>query len=104
MLFNTPRTNEIFNGTFLIATFATTLIPMSTYLVAFAIGHFDYLERISDSGVLFRIYTPRNLSSWAEFALNVSIDAVDFFGRQFQFSYSNLNSKVVKIIPLDPLI
>lgn len=31
---------------------------MSTYLVAFVVGKFDYVEERSTDGVLVRVYTP----------------------------------------------
>jgi puromycin-sensitive aminopeptidase len=52
--------------------FETTPI-MSTYLVAYVIGDYDYVEKISDEGTLVRIYTPVGMSHLGQFSLEVII-------------------------------
>lgn len=52
--------------------FATTPI-MSTYLVAFVIGEYDFVEAQSSDGVLVRVYTPVGKSEQGNFALEVSL-------------------------------
>jgi len=52
--------------------FATTAI-MSTYLVAFVIGEYDFVEAQSSDGVLVRVYTPVGKSEQGNFALEVSL-------------------------------
>ena len=51
--------------------FATTPI-MSTYLVAFVIGEYDFVEAQSSDGVLVRVYTPVGKAEQGKFALEVS--------------------------------
>ena len=57
---------------------------MSTYLVAFCVGEFDYVQAQTDHGVLVRVYTPPGKSDSGVFALDCatkSLDAYDdFFG------------------------
>mmetsp|Transcript_12940 Transcript_12940/g.31532 ORF Transcript_12940/g.31532 Transcript_12940/m.31532 type:complete len:784 (+) Transcript_12940:201-2552(+) len=57
---------------------------MSTYLVAFCIGEFDYVQAQTRHGVLVRVYTPPGKSDTGAFALDCatkSLDAYDdFFG------------------------
>ncbi|KAL7538749.1 hypothetical protein ACHAXR_008772 [Thalassiosira sp. AJA248-18] len=64
-------------------TFLDTPI-MSTYLVAFCIGEFDYVQAQTSHGVLVRVYTPPGKSDAGVFALDCatkSLDAYDdFFG------------------------
>lgn len=51
--------------------FATTPI-MSTYLVAFVIGEYDYVESQSSDGITVRVYTPVGKAEQGKFALEVS--------------------------------
>lgn len=50
--------------------FATTPI-MSTYLVAFVIGEYDFVESTSSDGVTVRVYTPVGKAEQGKFALEV---------------------------------
>lgn len=52
-------------------TFARTPI-MSTYLLAFIVGEFDYVEQRDTNGVLVRVYTPVGKKQQGQFALDVS--------------------------------
>ena len=47
---------------------------MSTYLLAFVVGQFDYLEAKDADGVLVRVYTPLGKKEQGQFALDVSIN------------------------------
>ena len=51
-------------------TFARTPI-MSTYLLAFIVGEFDYVEQKDANGVLVRVYTPVGKREQGRFALDV---------------------------------
>lgn len=51
--------------------FATTPI-MSTYLVAFVIGEYDFVESQSADGITVRVYTPIGKAEQGKFALEVS--------------------------------
>ncbi|KAL9181995.1 hypothetical protein ACHAXT_012338 [Thalassiosira profunda] len=57
---------------------------MSTYLLAFCVGEFDYVQAQTSHGVLVRVYTPPGKSDTGAFALDCatkSLDAYDdFFG------------------------
>jgi puromycin-sensitive aminopeptidase len=48
---------------------------MSTYLLAFVIGEFDYIEDTDKNGKLIRVYAPVGKKEFGRFALDVS-----FFG------------------------
>ena len=52
-------------------TFACTPV-MSTYLLAFIVGEYDYVEETDANGVLVRVYTPVGKAEEGRFALNVS--------------------------------
>ena len=45
---------------------------MSTYLLAFVIGEYDYVEQTDKNGVLVRVYTPLGKKELGRFALDVS--------------------------------
>ena len=45
---------------------------MSSYLLAFVVGEFDYVEATDANGVLVRVYTPLDKAEQGQFALDVS--------------------------------
>lgn len=55
--------------------FARTPI-MSTYLVAFVVGEYDFVETRSLDGVLVRVYTPVGKAEQGKFALEVNVPRV----------------------------
>jgi aminopeptidase N len=65
---------------------------MSTYLVAFVIGKFDYISRFTRGGVETRIYCMPGKINQAEFALDVAVKAMDFFVEFFGIEYPLVNS------------
>eukprot|EP00048_Salpingoeca_helianthica_P020356 m.6153 g.6153 ORF g.6153 m.6153 type:complete len:980 (+) comp4710_c0_seq1:294-3233(+) len=97
ILFNTPEASHVRTGQASTVKFETTKIKMSTYLVAIAVGQFDSVSSTSESGIAYRIFTPPGLSSWASFALNITVATIDYFESLFKFPYSNLNSKLDQI-------
>ena len=46
---------------------------MSTYLLAFAVGDFDYVEARDSNGILVRVYTPIGKKEHGRFALEVCV-------------------------------
>lgn len=61
--------------------------PMSTYLVAFIVGEFDYVETIQD-GIVFRVYTLPGDSEKGLFQLDVAWKVTKFFGDYFGVKYA----------------
>lgn len=57
--------------------FAETPI-MSTYLLAFCVGDYDYLED-STKGIKVRVYTPKNQSHLGKFSLHCAVKSLEFF-------------------------
>ena len=45
---------------------------MSTYLVAFIVGDFDFVEGKTEDGTLVRVYTPVGKAQQGNFALEVT--------------------------------
>ena len=52
---------------------------MSTYLVAFVVGEFDFVEGKDVDGVPIRVYTPMKKAVQGQFALEVVVVVVVFF-------------------------
>ena len=47
------------------------MIIRSTYLVAFVVGEFDFVEGVTKEGVKVRVYTPLGKADQGKFALDV---------------------------------
>jgi len=60
---------------------------MSTYLLAYAVGKFDFIEKYSEHGVKVRVYTPPGKSCQGEYALDVATMALDFYDNYFDIPY-----------------
>ncbi len=71
---------------FNIVTFAPTPI-MSTYLLAFIIGEFEYIEGKSKDNVQVRIFTTPGKKHQAKFALDVAIKSLEFYNEYFDIPY-----------------
>ncbi|XP_044124455.1 glutamyl aminopeptidase [Bufo gargarizans] len=63
-------------------------VPMSTYLVAFAVHQFTFEERISSRGVPLRIYVQPLQQKTAEYAAETTKVVFDFFEKYFDMDYS----------------
>uniref|UniRef100_A0A8C9TIG8 Aminopeptidase n=1 Tax=Scleropages formosus TaxID=113540 RepID=A0A8C9TIG8_SCLFO len=63
-------------------------VPMSTYLVCFAVHQFEYVERISSRGVPLRIYVQPLQIHTAEYAANTTKKIFDYFETYFNMNYS----------------
>lgn len=75
-----------------VVTFATTPV-MLTYLVAWALGEFEYVETHTEAlynqqRLPVRVYTTKGLSLQAQFALDVAAKVVDFFSHTFDIPYA----------------
>lgn len=74
------------NGAQQLFRFAKTPI-MSTYLVAFVVGEFDYVEDTSSDGVKVRVYTPVGKKEQGRFALDVSVKVLPYYKDYFDIAY-----------------
>jgi aminopeptidase N len=61
--------------------------PISTYLVAFALGEFEHVEAVSSTGVVVRVYTTRGRLGEAAFGLDTAARAVGFLEGYFACPY-----------------
>jgi len=60
---------------------------MSSYLLAFCVGDFDYVESKSEHGVLIRVYTPPGKKDMGLFSLQVAKDSLDLYDDLFAVPY-----------------
>lgn len=92
VLGNTPVEKLQEKGDQKITTFQKTPI-MSTYLLAWAIGEFEYIEGFTsekyynDKPLPVRIYTTKGYTRDAELALSLAPKIVDYFSKIFEIKY-----------------
>ena len=60
---------------------------MSTYLVAYLIGDFEYIEKTTPEGVLVRAYATPGKLSQLEFALDTAVRTLSYFTEYFGIPY-----------------
>lgn len=62
-------------------------VPMVTYLVAFAIGDFSFVEKKTKRDVPVRIYTTTFQIKNAQYASNITHKIIDYFEEYFNIHY-----------------
>lgn len=60
---------------------------MSTYLMAWAVGEFDFVQGTTNDGVTIRVFSPPGRAEEGRFALDVGIRSLDFYGSFFNVAY-----------------
>lgn len=60
---------------------------MSTYLLAFIIGDFEYIEGYTKDKVQVRIFTTKGKKHQAKFALDVAMKSLEFYNKYFDIPY-----------------
>lgn len=60
---------------------------MSTYLLAFIIGDFEYIKSKTQNGVLVRIFTTPGKKHQAKFALECAVKTLEFYEKYFDIAY-----------------
>lgn len=60
---------------------------MSTYLLAFIVGDFEYLESKTESGVQVRVFTTPGKKHQARFALECAVKTLEFYNQYFDIPY-----------------
>ncbi len=86
VLANTPIKSQEQKGETLVTTFETTP-KMSTYLLAFAFGEIDYLERTTKDGVQVRTWATAENVAHTAFALDVAVKCLEFYNEYFGIPY-----------------
>ncbi|XP_076459324.1 puromycin-sensitive aminopeptidase-like isoform X2 [Babylonia areolata] len=69
-----------------VMTFQRTPI-MSTYLLAFVVGEFDYVEDKDSDDILIRVYTPTGKKEQGKYALDVAVKTLPFYKDYFGIVY-----------------
>ena len=83
---NMPEESVATEGGKKIVRFAETP-PMSTYLLAFAVGNFSCVKELSSSGTLMRVWATTGNEARGRFALVVSLRLLDYFNDYFGIPY-----------------
>ena len=60
---------------------------MSTYLLAFIVGDFEFIEGKTKDGVLVRVFVTPGKKHQAKFALETSIKVLEFYNQYFDIPY-----------------
>jgi len=60
---------------------------MSTYLLAFVVGEFDFVQDMTKHGVMVRVYTPPGKAEEGRFGLRVAKDTLDLYDDFFAVPY-----------------
>ncbi|KAL4217239.1 hypothetical protein ACF0H5_023690 [Mactra antiquata] len=60
---------------------------MSTYLLAFCVGEYDYVEGTDSNGVKIRVYTPVGKKEQGQYALDVAVKTLPFYNDYFKIAY-----------------
>ncbi len=60
---------------------------MSSYLLAFIIGHFEYVEKVTPEKVKVRVYVTPGKKKQAKFALDVASRLMSFYHKYFGIAY-----------------
>lgn len=66
--------------------FAQTPV-MSTYLLAFVVGEYDFVETRTPDNVLIRVYTPVGKAEQGRFAMEVAAKTIPFYNDYFMVPY-----------------
>ncbi|RUS84310.1 hypothetical protein EGW08_007954, partial [Elysia chlorotica] len=67
-------------------TFGVTPV-MSTYLTAFVVGEYDFVEDKTPDGTPVRVYTPLGQKEWGKFALEVATRSLPYYEWYFNVPY-----------------
>lgn len=88
-LFQPVKSEQVYEGDnkWKVVSYEKTPI-MSTYLLAFVVGEFDYVEGKDADGVLVRVYTPVGKKEEGKYALDVR--------RNYNVTFRNSNLKYIK--------
>ncbi|GMI25629.1 hypothetical protein TeGR_g13324, partial [Tetraparma gracilis] len=60
---------------------------MSSYLLAWCVGEFDYVSALAASGVVVRVYTPPGKAASGEFSLDCAVRTLDLYDGFFGVPY-----------------
>ncbi len=81
-----PASPDASHGGYKVVSFSPSP-RMSTYLLAFIIGDFEYLEGKTKDKVQVRVFTTEGKKHQAKFALEVAIKSLEFYNDYFNIPY-----------------
>lgn len=81
-----PTSIKEHEGGYKVVEFASTP-RMSTYLLAFIIGEFEFIEGYTKDKVQVRVFTTAGKKHQAKFALDVAIKSLEFYNEYFGVAY-----------------
>ncbi|MEK7586123.1 MAG: M1 family metallopeptidase [Patescibacteria group bacterium] len=81
-----PQTIKEHEAGYKVVEFASTP-RMSTYLLAFIIGEFEFVEGYTKDKVQVRVFTTKGKKHQAKFALQVAIKSLEFYNKYFDIPY-----------------
>jgi aminopeptidase 2 len=61
--------------------------PMSSYLLALAIGHLSSHQVINRAGTLIRLWAWTGAEEYSDFGLKIAADTLDFMGTYFNSTF-----------------
>lgn len=71
---------------------------MSTYLLAFVVGEFDYIEQYTADGrIAVRVYTPLGKTDQGRFALDVAVRTLPYYEQWFGIEYPRPKADLIAI-------
>ena len=71
---------------------------MSTYLLAWAVGEFDFVQGTTKGGVMLRVFSPPGRALQGKFALDVGIRSLDFYDQFFKVKICDLEELTVQVV------
>lgn len=75
---------------------------MSTYLLAFIVGEFEFIEGYTKGNVLIRVFTTKGKKHQSKFALDIAIKSIEFFNDYFGIPYPMKNLDLITIQDFEP--
>ena len=80
------ETDDQIDPTKRVLKFATTPV-MSTYLVCYIIGEYEFVEQETKNKTRIRVYTPVGKTEQGKFALDVAVRCLAFYEEYFKIAY-----------------
>ncbi|CAF4195371.1 unnamed protein product, partial [Rotaria sp. Silwood2] len=74
---------------------------MSTYLVAYVVGEYDYVEIKDSNGVSMKVYTPVGKKEHGRFALDIASKVLPFYAEYFNIKYPIAKADQIAISDFD---
>ena len=80
------ETDDQIDPTKRVLKFATTPI-MSTYLVCYIVGEYEFIEQITKNNTRIRVYTPLGKTEQGKFALDIAVRCLEFYEEYFKIPF-----------------